>query len=190
MLLADAKVRPVVRMNVAEPWQTALGGGLAKKSTILVWGSAKAGKTTEALRLAASVPGALFIPCEPGQDTDFLANLARRDGLDMSGLYVAEDCHTLADVLEALTEPPAPSLAIVDSLSELGGLEAWRELRAAFPNHPLMCIMHTTKNDKMAGENKLKHAADTIVRITRKHLVVSENRYASGPGVVRVPRNG
>jgi predicted ATP-dependent serine protease len=189
VLLGDAKAKPVARIRVAEPWHTALGGGLAAKSTALVWGSPKVGKTTEALRLATSVPGAFYVPCEPGQDVEFLANVAARCGLDASGLYVARDeCRTLSDVIEAIAEPPAPPLVIVDSLSHLGGVDTWQALRGAFPDNALVCIMQVTKDNRMAGANQLRHIVDTIVRVTRKHLVVSENRYAAGPGVVRAKR--
>jgi predicted ATP-dependent serine protease len=189
VLLADAEPRPVFRLDVAEPWQTALGGGLAMGSSVLVDGRPKAGKTTEALRLACSLPGSRFIPCEPGQDASRLRIIAEREGLDMSAIYVAEDCRTLAETVDALGELPAGTpLAIVDSLSFLGDLEAWTLLRGACPSCALLCIMHVTKTGRMAGRNVLRHAADTTVHITKTALLVKENRFASGPDAVRVPR--
>ena len=188
VLLADAEPRPVVRLEVAEPWHTALGGGLAMGSSVLVDGRPKAGKTTEALRLACSVPGALFVPCEPGQDASSLRTIAEREGLDTSRLYVAEDCRTLAETADALAELPAPPLAIVDSLSFLGDLEAWTLLRGACPSCALLCIMHVTKTGRMAGRNVLRHAADTTVHITKTALIVKANRFAAGPEAVRTLR--
>ena len=188
VLLADAEPRPVVRLEVAEPWHTALGGGLAEGSSVLVSGSPKCGKTTEALRLACSVPGALFVPCEYGQDAGTLREIADRGGLDISKLYVAEECHSLPDVLEALSELPAPPLAIVDSLSMLGDLEVWTQLRSACSSTALVCIMHVTKMGRMAGRNVLRHAVDTIVRVTKRDLIVRENRHAAGPDEVRSRR--
>ena len=188
VLLKDAKARKVERIPVAEPWHTVLGGGLARYSSVLVDGRPKCGKTTELLKLAASVPGALFIPCEPNQDAAVLRMMADRAGLDTSSLYVADGVQALPDVLEALSESPPPPLAVVDSLSMLGDVEEWYALRAACRSCALVCVMHVTKRGSMAGRNQLRHLVDAVVHVSKTSLLVKDNRFAVGPEPVRVRR--
>ena len=192
--LSEATAKRVERVRVPEPWQTALGGGMALRSSILVHGRPKAGKTTELLRLACSLPGSRYLPCEPGQDAGFLRMVAERDGLDPSELFVADGALELPPgeqfgyVLGALGEPPAPPLAVVDSLSVLGGEAEWEALRKACRGSVLACVMHVTKTGRMGGRNVLHHLADTVVRVTKTALVVRDNRFAAGPGQVTVKR--
>lgn len=192
--LSEAKRKSVERVRVPEPWHTALGGGLVARSSVMVWGPAKAGKTTETLRLACSLPGALYIPCEPGQDADFLRMVCDRDGLDLSRLDVSDGAsdlprgEQLGYVLAALREEPAPPLAVVDSLSVLGGEDEWKALREACRRSVFVCVMHVNKQGRIAGKNVIQHHVDTIVRVTKTALYVKDNRFAAGPEAVKVAR--
>lgn len=186
--LASFAARELHRLPVPEPWASALGGGLAEGAAILVTGRAGCGKTTEALALAASVPHALYMPCEPNQSPADLRAIALRAGLDISRLNVAQPA-TLAEACAALAERPHPPLAIIDSISVLGeACEVWRALRAAAPDAAIVAIVHVTKDGRMAGREQLVHLADAQITITRSHLVTGKNRHAAGAGRVRTPR--
>ena len=176
------------RYPVPEPWSSALGGGLAAGSAILLTGRAGSGKTTEALALAAAVPGAVYLPCEPNQSAADLRTIAERAGLDPSRIEVGEPAD-LAEACAMLAEQPPPPLAIVDSISVLGeACDVWRALRAAAPDCAIVCIVHVNKAGGMAGRETLKHLADTVIEVTRRALIVGKNRYAAGAARVRSPR--
>ena len=186
--LATFAARELHRLPVPEPWASALGGGLAAGAAILVTGRAGCGKTTEALALAAAVPNALYMPCEPNQSPADLRAIALRAGLEISRLNVAQPA-TLAEACTALAEHPHPPLAIIDSISVLGeACEVWRALRAAAPNSAIVAIVHVTKTGRMAGREQLVHLADAQITITRSHLVTGKNRHAAGAGRLKTPR--
>ena len=186
--LENVEARHVERYPVPEPWHSALGGGLAAGSAILLTGRAGSGKTTEALALAAAVPGAVYLPCEPNQSAADLKAIAERAGLDPSRIEVGEPAD-LAEACAMLAEHPQPPLAIVDSISVLGeACEVWRALRAAAPGAAIVCIVHVNKNGQMAGREQLKHLADTVIEVTRRALITGKNRFAAGAARVRSPR--
>lgn len=187
--LESFEPRAVERLAVCEPWATACGGGLAVGSSALVYGRAGVGKTTACIALAASVPGALYLAAEPGQGGAELRQIAARLSLDVRGLLVAE-VETLADAVAALSEPPRPPLAIVDSLSVLGAdpVESWRALRAAAPGAALVALVHQTKDGRMVGRETLRHLADAVLCVQRRALRVEKNRHAVAAGIVRAPR--
>lgn len=186
--LNEVEARLVARYPVPEPWNSALGGGLAAGSAILLTGRAGSGKTTEALALAAAVPGAVYLPCEPNQSAADLRTIAERAGLDPSRIEVGEPVD-LAEACAMLAEHPQPPLAIVDSISILGeACEVWRALRAAAPGAAIVCIVHVNKDGQMAGREQLKHLADTVIEVTRRALITGKNRFAAGAARVRSPR--
>lgn len=186
--LHEIEARHVERYPVPEPWSSALGGGLAAGSAILLTGRAGSGKTTEALALAAAVPGAVYLPCEPNQSAADLRTISERAGLDPSRIEVGEPAD-LSEACAMLAEHPQPPLAIVDSISVLGeACDVWRALRAAAPACAIVCIVHVNKNGRMAGREQLKHLADTVIEVTRRALVTGKNRYAAGSARVRSPR--
>jgi len=186
--LGSFEARAVERYAVAEPWHTALGGGLAVGSSVLVSGRAGTGKTTEAIRLAASVAGALYLPAEPNQSPADLRAIALRLGLEVDHVEVAQPS-SLDDVLAILREPPDPPLVIVDSLSVLGDpVAAWQQIRGA-TRAAFVSIVHVNKTGRMGGRETLKHLADTVIQITRRSLIVGKNRHASAGGRVSVARD-
>lgn len=197
--LSSYQAAPIARLPVPEPWTVLsppatsadLAGqppGIARNSGILVYGRGGTGKTTELLRLAASVPGAVFVAREPGQGPAELRALAARLELDISRLDVIGP-EPLDVTAAALADPPAP-LVVVDSIGafDAPALEAWRRLRAAAPGAILVAIAHVTKAGRMAGREELAHEVDTIVEITRTRLrVARKNRF--GPTPVSAPRS-
>jgi len=183
---------PVARYRSATPWDLALGGpetpGIAIGSSILVSGRRGTFKTTELLRMAAAYgAGAAFCPLEIGQGAEQMRQIATRCGFAITEHLVVPPCTDLEGVCESLCARRR-KLVVVDSLSTFRDpVEAFGKLRAATPKATLFLIVHMNKSGQMAHAEQLAHDCDTIVRLTRTHILVeTKNRY--GPTPVRVRR--
>ena len=184
MRLGDLPDVPTPRLRCAEPWHTVFGGGLAVGSTALVHGGPGIGKTTELVRLAASLGPSVLLAChEMGQNLASLHDVARRTGTDARELWVS-DAHTLGELCAELARAPAPRAFLLDSLSSLApdaeeaALVALR--RAAPPACALVAVVHVTKAGVMAGSGRLAHLCDTIVRVTAEDVrTETKNRYGA-----------
>lgn len=181
--LGDLPDVPRERLPCAEPWRSVLGGGLVLGSTVLVYGPAGIGKTTELVRLAASLGDRVLFAChEMGQDPASLHDVARRGGVDARSLWVAA-ASTLGEFCAEVSRPPPPRAVVLDSLSSLAPrseVDALTALRRSMPrDSALIAIVHVTKAGEMAGAEALAHACDTVVRLTATTITTEgeKNRY-------------
>jgi DNA repair protein RadA/Sms len=183
----------------------ALGGGLVLPSTALVAGPPGAGKTTLLASVAASVGRsrrrpALYLSAE--MPAAMVAAAARRAGADPEALWVLDTDDMAAGVAEARSLKACA--IVVDSLprfvveGERPGSEACqagvvreaialaRELGAV-----VLCVGHSTVDDRPAGGRGVTHDVDAVAWLWRveggRKLRVEKHRFGPAPVLVELP---
>lgn len=176
-----------------------LGQGLQPGGAILLGGEPGIGKSTLLLQLAGQLAAAgrqaVYVSGE--ESLGQLASRARRLGLVSEGLLAS--CTTnVADAVEILGRPEAPTLVVVDSVQTMASsladgvpgsqsqvravaaelVEAVKKSRAT-----LILVGHVTKEGLIAGPKILEHMVDTVLYLEgdRQHfyrlLRVFKNRF-------------
>lgn len=171
------------RASVGQPWDAALGGGIALGTQIALWGRPGAHKTTEALRFVASV-GGLFIESE-FPDLGLLRRFTSEAKIDARGItpFYAERPRDAARIIASRTWP----IAAVDSLNALCGASATRrELReslellrnaASASGSTLIVIMQATRAGRANAPTWIEHMVDTTIALSRSTIRVTKNRF-------------
>lgn len=155
----------------------ALFGELAEGASVMVYGDAGAGKTTNMIALARGLCKAglktLYVSFEQF-GTDGLKQAQKRAGGSCPGLFF--------DGGKKLDKASLKNYGcmILDSISAAGwGIEELRVFLQANKGKLIFYIAQSTKDGNFRGGNDLKHEADTVVKITAGRLFTEKNRYGA-----------
>lgn len=169
-----------------------LGGGAAQSSTILLGGTAGAGKSTAALQMSSNMAGilkreTLYIAAE--ESASQIKDRAHRLALKYAHLVRLYPMGNQYDVAECLRQRK-PCAVILDSLPGfVSGLEEAVDFCNVLKqfaielNAPFFIIDHVNKADDFAGLEKLKHTVDTTITIYPtgvgeiREMTVMKNRF-------------
>lgn len=187
-------------------WDAALHGGPVPGSTILLYGTPGAGKSSEALRLAGAVAvatdsKALVLSCEMPEP--MLASYCTR--LDVPLERVDFWCvHAWRTARQAITA--SYRAIVVDSIQPLadGNLKRVLHDLARAGDAVRVVVARVNRNGEPSGVRDLDHDVDVVARITARAIeITTKNRFAplgsakrvvsSGPGGRRTgaaPRSG
>lgn len=185
--LNDYDEASVARIAVCEPWHSLLGGPGEEGMPIsdnddgtscLVYGRKGTGKTSLLLRLAASVKNSVWVPAERGMGPEMLKSYAKRMGLDLHESFRVVEPGSLDEMASAI-RARRRTLVVVDSVSAFPyPIDAWTTFRDAAPGAAFFAVVHVTKRGQMAGEEKLGHLCDTIVKVNTKTVTIPQkNRF-------------
>lgn len=193
--------RPRFYSSGCTPLDHVLGGGLVRKSSVLLYGSKGTGKSTKAIAVACHVARltksvALYGSAE--MPADFVRMYADRIGMtrsDLSRLFVQDSSDAL-DLLENI-EQLRPSIVIWDSIQRFSweGERGETELKqvvchaldaARAYNHVAMLLSQVTKEDVFIGESGIGHDVDVMVKVSREETLIryetpEKNRFAETP---------
>ena len=185
--LSDIAPGKDLRLHLREDWDEVLGGGAPPGSVVLVSGMPGAGKTTDLLELAARVgtrrAPSLYLSSE--RSLAELAAHARAAKIDVSTVKTAQ-VRELGEALE-LASSSSWALAALDSWSALDGAEPDDlELVRAAGLPVFFVICHATKEESVAGAERLVHRADALVWVEPELLRAEKNWH--GPQGLEVRR--
>jgi DNA repair protein RadA/Sms len=175
-----------------------LGGGIMKRSAVLVGGEPGIGKSTLLLQMAASAGTKGRVLYVSGEESAGQLRLrADRLGLDASRIEVF--CSGRLEAIERVLEAVKPVIVIVDSVQTLYAPEvgvvagtvnqmkycchelvAWVKERDA----ALFLVAHVTKDGVIAGPKTLEHLVDTVLYFEpndadSRFLRAAKNRFGS-----------
>jgi DNA repair protein RadA/Sms len=177
-----------------------LGGGIMKRSAILVGGEPGIGKSTLLLQAAASAETkgrALYVS---GEESAGQIKM-RADRLGVTGDRIEIFCSGSLEEIEAIMEAVKPVLIMVDSAQTLFSLQAgttpgtinqmkycsW-ELISWIKEHDaaLFLTAHVTKDGFISGPKSLEHMVDTVLYFEdtapdgdTRFLRAAKNRFGS-----------
>lgn len=173
------------------------GGGSVVPSSALVYGPAGVGKTSIALRVAASLArelrgDALYLSAE--MPAVLVAHTARRLGLDLDALVVLED-GALEPVESAIDD--RTRVLVVDSvqtvraegrLGDHAALEVAARACELARTRGLVALLlsQVNKGGREMGHEQLRHLVDVVLELARGELgglelVCRKNRYGRAP---------
>ncbi|MCL1941372.1 MAG: DNA repair protein RadA [Synergistaceae bacterium] len=154
-----------------------LGGGIMKRSAILVGGEPGIGKSTLLLQVAAAADTKGRILYVSGEESAGQIKM-RSDRLGISGDRIEIACSGKLDDIQAIMEAVKPMLIMVDSAQTLFSAEAgmtagtvnqmkycsW-ELVSWVKEHDasLFLTAHVTKDGLISGPKSLEHMVDTVL---------------------------
>jgi predicted ATP-dependent serine protease len=67
-------------------------------------------------------------------------------------------------------------------------VRAWFSLREATPGAALICVVHITKNGRMAGAEKLRHLCHAVVYVTSRHISIPGKSRFGPPKKIARPK--
>lgn len=197
------KVSPLLPTPVSTgraAWDTALGGGFVRPSSVLLYGPRGVGKSTNALRVGLEVAKKLRGACLFGSaemPAEHVRMLADRLGLrDLDRLWITDTGE--AEDMAADIEELEPVITVWDSIQRfrIGGAIGEVELKAVVhmaiasgveAKAISLLISQVTKDDNFIGPNGIGHDVDVLLslRSAGPNLVAVEcldkNRYAPTP---------
>jgi len=179
-----------------------LGGGIMKRSAILVGGEPGIGKSTLLLQTAAAVASknaasgkVLYVSGE--ESASQIKNRADRLGLDTSNIELL--CTASLESIESALNAISPVCVIIDSIQTVCSPEAgvipgsvsqlrycanelvsWVKERDSV----MFLVAHITKDGNIAGPKSLEHLVDTVLSFDRneedvRFLRAQKNRFGS-----------
>ncbi len=175
-----------------------LGGGIMKKSAILVGGEPGIGKSTLLLQAAASCGTKGRVLYISGEESAGQIRM-RADRLGISGERIELFCSARLDEVAHILEAVKPVIIIVDSVQTLHSPEigpvpgtvnqmkycahelvSWVKERDA----ALFLVAHVTKDGIIAGPKSLEHLVDTVLYFEQndadsRFLRAAKNRFGS-----------
>lgn len=175
-----------------------LGGGMMKRSAILVGGEPGIGKSTLLLQAAASAETKGRILYISGEESAGQIRM-RADRLGISGDRIEVYCSGLLPDIERILEAVKPIIVIVDSVQTLyapdtgmvpGTINQMKycsyELIHWVKEHDavLFLVAHVTKDGQISGPKTLEHMVDTVLYFEQnegdtRFLRSSKNRFGS-----------
>jgi len=197
--LSNAQMVEVPRDGTGKPGlDRVLGGGLAKKSTVLLAGEPGAGKSTiltELCRYWCQRGRKVLYGTSEQSESDMAALAARLNMEKFDNFYIAPT--RSADELIEAAAKIRPSLVILDSVSmartegapegEIAQIKAVTEKMVAAAKKKrggftLILVGHFTKDDDIGGPRLLEHAVDTVLIYSvggdnRRFLRSGKNRF-------------
>lgn len=188
--LSEWADRPVVAHKTGTPFDAITGAGVPEGASILFTGAGGLGKSSWALVLCHSWPGAsVYYPYETGAAK--LRQDAERLHVNPALIYVSEeDQQPLPDLRLLLDrDEGSPILIVVDSLQEYAmrfdlSLEAAAQRLTAVAHRcpaTVLMIGHVTKEGDAAGPERLKHEVDVWIEL--------ESGFAAEDPEMTVPRH-
>ncbi len=171
--IKDVDVSATKRIATADSGlDRVLGGGLVPGELVLLGGDPGVGKSTLLLRLAAAIPGALYISGE-----ESLEQIALRAGrLGIAELNTIHDTHC-ESILATITKEHPP-VAIIDSIQTIGSsavsgdIGSVSQIRACTASilevtksvgTAIVVVGHVTKDGAVAGPKTLEHLVDAVL---------------------------
>ena len=174
-----------------------LGGGIMKRSAILVGGEPGIGKSTLLLQAAASAETSGRILYVSGEESAGQVRM-RADRLGISGERIEIFCSGNLEEIQAIIETLKPVLIMIDSAQTLFSAEAgstpgtinqmkycawelvsWVKERDA----ALFFTAHVTKDGFISGPKSLEHMVDTVLYFEdngdTRFLRAAKNRFGS-----------
>ena len=193
--------RPKFYSSGSAAWDSCLGGGFVKPSSVLVYGPRGVGKSTRALQIAvhlATLAKGTVLYGSAEMPAEHVRLYAERLGLtkaDLSRLWV-QDSNDALDLL-ANIEQERPTVVVWDSIQrftwegDLGDVELRQVVHHAIDagkHYKMISILlsQVSKEDIFLGPNGIGHDVDVMVRLTRedRNLIVEtpdKNRFAPTP---------
>jgi DNA repair protein RadA/Sms len=185
----------------SEAWDTALGGGFVKPSSVLLYGPRGIGKSTRALQIAlhlASLTRGKALVGSAEMPAEHVRRYAERLGAshtELSRLWIQDSSDAL-DLL-ANIEQERPAVVVWDSIQrftwegELGDVELRQVVHHALEatkHYKLISLFlsQVTKDEIFLGPNGIGHDVDVMVRLSREDgdLIIEipdKNRFAPTP---------
>jgi DNA repair protein RadA/Sms len=175
-----------------------LGGGIMKRSTVLIGGEPGIGKSTLLLQAAASVDTKGRVLYVTGEESAGQVKMrAERIGLPCDGIEIF--CGGRLEDIETILNAVKPVVVMVDSAQTLYTEEAGLvpgtvnqlkycsfELSAWVKEHDaaLFLVAHVTKDGVIAGPKTLEHMVDTVLYFEQsdgdsRFLRAAKNRFGS-----------
>jgi DNA repair protein RadA/Sms len=175
-----------------------LGGGIMKRSTVLVGGEPGIGKSTLLLQLAAMTPIKGRVLYISGEESAGQVKM-RADRLDLSCKNIEIFCSGSLTDIQTILEALRPVVIIIDSVQTLYTADAGLvpgtvnqmkycsfELISWVKEHDaaLFLVAHVTKDGIIAGPKTLEHMVDTVLYFEqndgdRRFLRATKNRFGS-----------
>ncbi|WP_304222185.1 DNA repair protein RadA [Gracilinema caldarium] len=175
-----------------------LGGGMMKRSAILVGGEPGIGKSTLLLQVASSAETNGRILYISGEESAGQIRM-RSDRLGIAGDRIEVYCSALLQDIERILEAVKPIIVIVDSVQTLyspdigmvpGTVNQMKycsyELIHWVKEHDavLFLVAHVTKDGQISGPKTLEHMVDTVLYFEQnegdtRFLRASKNRFGS-----------
>lgn len=199
--LITEKVLPTISTG-RSAWDTALGGGLTRPSSLLVRGPAGVGKSTSLLGIAchvAKMTGGVALYGSAEMPATHLRDLANKLGIsraDLRRLYI-QDSPEAEDLLADIDELE-PVIVIWDSMQRfrwegaLGQTELRQVVTSAIDagasvGAVTILISQVTKDDDFVGENGIRHDVDVELELRKAGAGLvgvdcnEKNRFAPTP---------
>ncbi len=175
-----------------------LGGGIMKRSAVLVGGEPGIGKSTLLLQAAASCTSTGRVLYVSGEESAGQIRM-RADRLGLKGERVELLCSGRLDEIERALESVKPVLVVIDSAQTLYASDVGivpgtvnqmkycsHELISWVKEHDaaLFLVAHVTKEGAIAGPKTLEHMVDTVLYFEqndadRRFLRAAKNRFGS-----------
>ena len=175
-----------------------LGGGIMKRSSVLVGGEPGIGKSTLLLQAAASCGTKGRVLYISGEESAGQIRM-RADRLGIGGERIELFCSGKLEEIERVLESVKPVLIIVDSVQTLHtpevGLVPGTVNQMKFCSHELISwvkerdaalflVAHVTKEGIIAGPKTLEHMVDTVLYFEQndadcRFLRAAKNRFGS-----------
>jgi signal recognition particle GTPase len=164
------------------PWADFLGEP-QKKFSALIYGSAGAGKSTFALRLAhyfAENHGkVLFIASEEGVNKS-LRDKINLYNLQSQNLLIGVPPERNFEGTKKFIEANQSPFVFIDSVNHLQiSAKEIEELRKKYPKIAFVMVFQATKQGQIKGSTEYTHNADIVVKVEKLQAYTEKNRYST-----------
>ncbi|MCP5080586.1 MAG: DNA repair protein RadA [Alphaproteobacteria bacterium] len=177
-LKGEIETPPRLETGIAE-LDRVTGGGLVPGSALLVGGDPGIGKSTILLQAVASLArkGARTVYISGEESVAQVRLRAERLGIADADVLLGAETN-VPDILSTLSDGPAPSVVVVDSIQTLwtpaiesapgtvSQVRATSEALIRFAKQRSTCLIfvgHVTKDGQIAGPKVIEHMVDTVL---------------------------